>query len=256
MLTILHSKTSLLKQLVQIKAEKNIWFITFILSAIAGYCDATTFVAADHLFSAHVTGNFIVFAYELVKGTDSGVWLKLGTFPVFVISVIIGGWVVSRSANKNMLLMVEGMVLLISGTVANYLKLYDTVNEGWSVLLVMMIVFAMGLQNTFGKLFSKETLGPTTVMTGNVAQASLDIYNMINSKFSEPAILLNLKKQSILICGFFIGSLCGALLSNFIGLGAIVLPGIVLLFLCVNKSTLLKSNILKVRNTDILPDKT
>jgi len=222
------------------KTERNIWLMTFILSAIAGYCDATTFVAADHIFSAHVTGNFIVFAYEMVNRTDSGAWIKLATFPVFVIAVILGGWVASRSANKNMILIFEGVALLIGGIIASCLKFYGSNNEVWSVLLVMMVVFAMALQNTFGKLFSKETHGPTTVMTGNVTQASLDIYNIIHSKFRDPAIALNLKKQAVVIGGFLIGGLCGALLGKLIGLSAVILPGFILLFAYVNKEA--KSN--------------
>ena len=49
--------------------QKNIWYVTLLLTMIAGYCDTVTFVAADSIFSAHVTGNFIVFAYQIVKGS-------------------------------------------------------------------------------------------------------------------------------------------------------------------------------------------
>jgi Protein of unknown function (DUF1275) len=52
------------------KQLQNVWFITLLLSSIAGYCDTATFVAADRIFSAHVTGNFIVFAYQMVNYTD------------------------------------------------------------------------------------------------------------------------------------------------------------------------------------------
>ncbi|MET1057588.1 MAG: DUF1275 family protein, partial [Pedobacter sp.] len=50
--------------------QDKIWFVTLLLTIIAGYCDTVTFVAADKIFSAHVTGNFIVFAYQLVKGGE------------------------------------------------------------------------------------------------------------------------------------------------------------------------------------------
>ena len=43
----------------------------------------------------------------------------------------------------------------------------------------MLTVFALALQNTFGRLFPKETHGPTTMMTGNVTQASLDLGNLL-----------------------------------------------------------------------------
>ncbi|WP_163024490.1 DUF1275 family protein, partial [Pseudomonas viridiflava] len=54
--------------------QPNIWFVTLVLTIIAGYCDSITFVAADKIFSAHVTGNFIVFAYQMIKGADGDAW--------------------------------------------------------------------------------------------------------------------------------------------------------------------------------------
>jgi uncharacterized membrane protein YoaK (UPF0700 family) len=34
---------------------------------VADFCDTVTFVAAGKLFSAHVTDNFIVFAYDIIN---------------------------------------------------------------------------------------------------------------------------------------------------------------------------------------------
>ncbi len=45
--------------------------ISLLLTFVAGYCDTVTFVAADEVFSAHVTGNFIVLAYDVVNQTDA-----------------------------------------------------------------------------------------------------------------------------------------------------------------------------------------
>jgi hypothetical protein len=40
--------------------SKNIAYSTMMLAGVAGFCDTVTFVAADELFSAHVTGNFTI----------------------------------------------------------------------------------------------------------------------------------------------------------------------------------------------------
>ena len=93
------------------KAVPNVWLITLLLSSIAGYCDTATFVAADHIFSAHVTGNFIFFAYQLVNHADAYSWIKLITLPVFIISVIFGGWIVSKTSDRYLLLLSEGALL-------------------------------------------------------------------------------------------------------------------------------------------------
>lgn len=205
--------------------QKGIWFVTLMLSIVAGYCDTVTFISAGSIFSAHVTGNFIVFAYQIIKGSDVQAWIKLLTFPVFIISVIIGGLVAARSVNRYKLLLIEGIILLLSGIIsAVFIRQTGLIWETYVV--VMMVVFAMGLQNAFGKLYAKETYGPTTMMTGNVTQASLDLGNSIASAFKDIISLQSLKKQSITIGGFLIGCLTGALMAKSFGLTVIVLPGV------------------------------
>jgi uncharacterized membrane protein YoaK (UPF0700 family) len=95
--------------------------------------------------------------------------------------------------------------------------------------VVMPIVFAMGLQNAFGKLFGKETYGPTTIMTGNVTQAALDLWEMMKAKFSNDMLLKSFKNQSYTIGGFLIGCLLGAVAGEVTGLSAVLLPGIALI---------------------------
>jgi len=220
------------------KLRMSVGLFTMLLASIAGFCDAATFVAADQLFSAHVTGNFIVFAYEMVKGSYPGAWVKLGTFPVFVLSVITGGWVVTKTENRYMLLLVEGLLLLVSGIVSYWLKL-QCVDHQESIIyiVVMLIVFAMGLQNTFGKIFSKETHGPTTMMTGNVTQASIDLGGIIRSKLRDATVVQSLKRQLITIGGFLIGCLTGAIMGKYIGLGSVILPGLVMMICYINMQT-------------------
>lgn len=204
--------------------QKSIGFVTFMLAAVAGYCDIVTFISAGSIFSAHVTGNFITFAYQLVKGSDAQAWIKLLTFPIFVISVIIGGRIAAQSVNRYKLLLIEGLILLLSGVIsAIFIRQPGLIWETYVV--VMMVVFAMGLQNAFGKLYAKETYGPTTMMTGNVTQASLDLGSAINSKFKDAVSIQSLKKQSVTIGGFLIGCLSGALLAKSFGLSVVLLPG-------------------------------
>lgn len=204
--------------------QRSIWFVTLMLSAVAGYCDTVTFVSAGSIFSAHVTGNFIVFAYQIIKGSDVQAWIKLLTFPVFIISVIIGGLIAAKSANRYKILLAEGIILLLSGVISEVF--IHTPGLIWETyVVVMMVVFAMGLQNAFGKLYAKETYGPTTMMTGNVTQASLDLGNSIGSAFKDLISVQSLKKQSLTIGGFLLGCLAGALLAKSFGLTVIILPG-------------------------------
>ena len=91
----------------------------------------------------------------------------------------------------------------------------------------MMVVFAMGLQMLLVK-YAKETYGPTTMMTGNVTQASLDVGSLIRKGVTKESSA-SVKKQLFLIGGFLLGCLSGALISKAAGLISILIPGFVLM---------------------------
>jgi uncharacterized membrane protein YoaK (UPF0700 family) len=205
--------------------QKNIWYVTLLLTIIAGYCDTVTFVAADSIFSAHVTGNFIVFAYQIIKGSDLHAWVKLLTFPVFICAVIVGGRIALKNINHYTILFWEGIILILSG-IASYVFGYLEIFSEWAMYTVAMTtVFAMGLQNAFGKLYAKETHGPTTMMTGNVTQASLDLGNLLKNGLKDVDVVLSFKKQLVTIIGFLVGCFLGAVAGKFFGLGTLILPG-------------------------------
>lgn len=209
--------------------KTNIWYVTLLLTIIAGYCDTVTFVAADSIFSAHVTSNFIVFAYQIVKGIDLNAWVKLLTFPVFILAVIAGGRLALRISNRYAILFYEGLILLISGIAAYVFNFMGIFSEWTLYAIAMTTVFAMGLQNAFGKLYAKETHGPTTMMTGNVTQASLDLGNLLKNGFKDAEVLLSFKKQLVTIIGFLFGCFLGAIAGKYFGLGTLILPGIAMI---------------------------
>jgi len=161
-----------------------------------------------------------VFAYHMVKGSDFHVWIKLLTFPVFILAVITGGRITIRTSNPYILLLWEAILLLLAGLLACI--------SGSSMMypVAMLVVFAMGLQNAFGKLFSKATYGPTTMMTGNVTQASLDLGMLIRSKLKDAETIHNMKHHVVTIGGFLSGCLLGALFAQRLGLSVLLLPGL------------------------------
>src|SRR3954454_24904566 len=98
--------------------KNDLLSLSLLLAFIAGFCDTVTFVSADELFSAHVTGNFVVFAYDVIKRADSHAWTKLLTFPLFILSVIIGARISRKTTNKYALLKIEGVMWTISRLLA------------------------------------------------------------------------------------------------------------------------------------------
>ena len=211
------------------EVNHNIGFVTLLLTMIAGYCDTVTFVSADALFSAHVTGNFIVFAYQFVKGSDIHAWVKLLTFPVFILAVMAGGRIAGKVINHYTLLFWEGALLFLAGIIVAVLSYYGMFSEVIMYTVAMITVFAMGLQNAFGKLYAKETHGPTTMMTGNVTQASLDFGTLLSSGFHHPEAWTSLKKQLITILGFLVGCFLGAYAGKQFGLVTLILPGLAMI---------------------------
>ncbi|HEY4322664.1 MAG TPA: YoaK family protein [Mucilaginibacter sp.] len=196
---------------------------TALLCFTAGFCDTLTFVAAGELFSAHVTGNFIVFAFNMVKHTGSDGWRKLLSFPVFVLAAVAGAWIGRRSAVKYRLLHLEALFLLIAG-LSSFLLPPQSSETGWPVLIVAMtIVVAMGFQNTFGRLHNKAVWGSTTVMTGNVTQAVLDMVSGVTTR-NATETWSSFRKHLTIIVAFLCGCLAAAVMDIGFGLSAVLFP--------------------------------
>ncbi|TGE08373.1 YoaK family protein [Hymenobacter fodinae] len=214
-----------------LQLEKRIRHLSVLLTVVAGFCDTVTFVAADSLFSAHVTGNFIVFAYDVVHHADTHAWTKLCSFPVFVVAVAVGRWVGRRHPNRYALLLWEGGLLLMAGLLVVGLGWQSRHPAALGQVAALLVVFAMGLQNAFGRLFAKETYGPTTVMTGNVTQATLDVVAWLTAPQLTPEAAASLRKQFLVMGAFLLGCLTGAVAAKLGGLGVVLGAGVLLLVL-------------------------
>src|SRR6185295_2324135 len=140
-----------------VQRRVNVGLMSGLLSFVAGYADTTTFISANRLFSAHVTGNFVVFVFSAVTNAHLKVWMNLFAFPFFVAAVAVSGWLVKYSKYPGNVLRIEALLLLISGIIASVLELSAAETTLSIFGLSMVVVFAMGLQNGFGKLFPSTT---------------------------------------------------------------------------------------------------
>ncbi len=213
-----------------VQRNVNVGLMSGLLSFVAGYADTTTFICANRLFSAHVTGNFVVFVFSLVTNAHLGAWKNLFSFPCFVAAVIVSSWLVRYSKYPGNVLRIEALLLLIAGTIAAILKLMAMETAFEIFLLAMVIVFAMGLQNGFGKLYPQTTYSATTIMTGNVTQITLDFVRHISRASRSAELSRALRRQGLVIGFFFIGCLLGGIVSHLIGLPAMILPGMTMLY--------------------------
>lgn len=199
---------------------------SIVLSFSAGFSDTATFVAADQIFSAHVTGNFVVFAYKMSQGLKLDDFISLLTFPVFILAVYFSGIYNKKYKNEASLMSIAG-VLLCFCALASLFNNFGLLQISWLyILITMSVVFSMGILNAANKLCPESTFGPATVMTGNVTKATLEFYHSFLSK--DKIKKTAFKQTLVLIMGFLFGCLGGALLSSVYGLKAILLPGLLI----------------------------
>ena len=59
-----------------------------LLTIVGGAIDTIGFITLFGFFTAHVTGNLVLAGSGLVKGED-GLWIKLASVPLFIITVVI-----------------------------------------------------------------------------------------------------------------------------------------------------------------------
>lgn len=152
------------------------------LGFIAGYVDTLGFVALFGLFTAHVTGNFVLIGAELAGSGRGGVLIKLLAFAAFVVSVAGTRLYILRLERRQRapLRSVLGLQLLLLGAFMLLGLLAAPLHAADAPLALLAGAAgaaAMGVQNAYARLLL-QNLTPTTVMTGNVTQLVLDLVDV------------------------------------------------------------------------------
>ena len=209
-----------------------------LLSATAGYVDTLSFVSLFGLFTAHVTGNFVLIGGG-VAGYGQGVFLKLMAFPAFILGVALSSFII-RGRNPEtpmrgacMLYVVQALLLLAFCFAG--VNLGPRFNpENWAVVVCGMFgATAMGVQNAHSRLVARAGV-PNTVMTGNVTQVILDALDLWSPRVVadvKSAARTRVAKMLPAIVAFGLGAVAGALAYRNFGFRALLLPVIGLVWL-------------------------
>ncbi|MGF6759187.1 YoaK family protein [Paraburkholderia sp. GAS42] len=212
-----------------------------LLSATAGYVDTLSFVALFGLFTAHVTGNFVLIGGG-IAGYGQGVFLKLMAFPAFILGVALSSFII-RGGNPEtpmrgacMLYAVQALLLLAFCFAG--VRLGPKFNpENWAVVVCGMIgATAMGVQNAHSRLVVRPGV-PNTVMTGNVTQVILDALDLCSPRVAadiKTAARTRIAKMLPAIVAFALGAVAGALAYRNFGFWALLLPVIGLAWLAIH----------------------
>ncbi|WP_322060379.1 YoaK family protein [Paraburkholderia sp. J63] len=202
-----------------------------ILAAIAGFVDTLSFVALFGLFTAHVTGNFVLIGAG-VAGFGRGVLLKLIVFPAFVAGVVLSSLLVRSLSGRYArhgarLLHAMQAVLMFGFCLAGVWATPVTTPDSLPAMVAGIVgALAMGVQNAHPKLINRPGV-PNTVMTGNVTQAILDVVDMLSTGSDESVRAVaraRFAKMMPAIVAFAAGAVAGAMGMRYVGFWALLVP--------------------------------
>ncbi|SCK30178.1 YoaK family protein [Vogesella sp. LIG4] len=213
-------------------ARRNGW-VGVGLGFIAGYVDTLGFMALFGLFTAHVTGNFVLIGSELAR-PGHGVLIKLLAFPAFVAGIALARAIVRRHelGEQSPLAWLYGVqMLLLSGFMlagVSALPLADS-PSAMAIIAGMFGAAGMGVQNAASRL-ALSALTPTTVMTGNVTQLVIDLLDLA-SPGHDPTVAARVRKFLGPIVAFAAGAIGGGFGYVRLSFWALLLPIVLLLVL-------------------------
>ena len=200
-----------------------------LLSFVAGFTDTVGFVALFGLFTAHVTGNFVLLGAALIR-SHNGLLAKFLALPVFIAAVSASTMYVRTCERQRRpalaVLTLMQMLLLTGFSLAGIAASPVTdADAPLAVLAGLLGVCAMGVQNASARLLLAD-LPPTTVMTGNVTQFAVDVTHLLRRPLAADAAMVRSRVVRLappVLC-FAAGAAAGALLYHACGFSALLVP--------------------------------
>src|SRR4051812_6979564 len=206
------------------------------LGFVAGFVDTCAFVALFGLFTAHVTGNFVLIGAALVHPSGGDVMLKLLVLPVFVLAVAAAVKAAEARERRGrgrvaFFLSAEAALLVLPAAAAFHAPL--RADEPSAIAAGILTAAAMGLQNALMRL-ELAALPSSTVMTVNVTQSAIDVVTMLGRNV-DPATDAAKRDEARKrfsrmwpqIVAFTVGAAAGAGGFALAGLGALILPAVI-----------------------------
>jgi len=203
------------------------------LSFVAGSVDTIGFIALSGLFTAHVTGNFVLIGAALAGGAG-GVLTKLLALPVFIVMVglttaALRGRDAATAPARLGCIAVQALLLVIAMGCGLSFGSRLAPDSGAAMLTGLVAVAAMAVQNAAARL-AFGTLAPSTVMTGNVTQVVVDAVGWLLTPPArrDPATSARMARFSANVGAFALGCIGGALLVVLANWWALLAPLIAL----------------------------
>jgi uncharacterized membrane protein YoaK (UPF0700 family) len=211
------------------------------LSFIAGFVDTSGYLALFGLFTAHITGDLITAAAVMTGGVSMASLIRLLMLPIFMLTIALTTILLramqSRGAKSiaPMLALMTVALSLFAAAGHYFGKNASDAGSLWVALIGGIGVAAMGIQNAMMR-GALKSFSQTTVMTGNLAQFTIDLVDVFipprAAKASEAAeaktkLGKRLRKSGLPLFGFTLGAFAGAWLTSRYGLLSIAIPAFV-----------------------------
>jgi uncharacterized membrane protein YoaK (UPF0700 family) len=201
--------------------------LPLVLASVAGSVDVIGLLSFK-LFTAHITGNLVLIADQLVRAGPPKVD-EIIAVPVFV-TAVAGVWLISKLSGRRgaalvQLLLVLHLLLLTAVWVLSVLNHPATNPAGMRTGVDAMIaVSAMACQFTLLQL-GIPGAPSTAVMTGNMTKSVLSLLELLTPGKPITDVDTGRPSKSLeLVCCFFAGCLAGAAASSWMGDWAWSLP--------------------------------
>ncbi|QRM90694.1 DUF1275 domain-containing protein [Lacinutrix sp. WUR7] len=205
--------------------------IATILSLVAGIVNVTGFLAFSQL-TTNVTGHFALFIrdvanFEVWKGTIYFLYIFSFLFGSFLSSFLIEKFKGNKKLNVFVLPTIMESFVLLSIAV-----LSDAGEIKYPDLIVCMLLFAMGLQNSLVTKISNAVVR-TTHLTGLFTDLGIELSQLFFPKthLKREKIKETIKLRVYIICFFFLGGLVGGFFYSRLGLklNTLIIGAVILL---------------------------
>lgn len=197
------------------------------LGFLGGYVDTLGFVALFGLFTAHVTGNFVLIAVALADASQASILLKFLAFPAFVGGVAMARLLIAAAQRSNgpaLKLALGLQALLLAGfMLCGYLA--EPVGNTMTPLAMaagLLGTAGMGAHSATSRLLLAQ-LAPTSMMTGNVTQLVIDSVDVLRGA-ADSGTSERCGKFFWPLCAFAVGCIVAAFAYLAFGFLALALP--------------------------------
>jgi len=204
-------------------------FVPTALSLIAGVTDVTSWLLLGGFFSAHVTGNLVVVAADVVTGTPPDI-VALLAIPVFILTTAIATAVARRIGSNaprvtTVLFGAQAAFLVAAGVLSFTTHASAHPKDGMAIVIGICAVCAMAFQNAYLHIVPPRALS-TAVMTGNLVAATVAATDILRTRGKAPDARAKWTASWPLLAGFIGGCLIGAGGATLLSDHAAIIPAV------------------------------